>query len=292
MASPTFPQSAGFRCLVCRTCTSEMVYHDCPDYYLGQGRPVDFHRCAGCGLLQQFPLPADATALYEDYPIHARKSRLHGLTRSLVLGPSYYDAHHHPPGTLLLDYGCGDGSYLDRSRGRGLQLLGYETNAAHAAQLAEDLRLPVYADRDAMLAQHAGGIDVVTMHFVLEHVTDLDAAFDTARRLLKPGGTFYYAVPDADSHEARLFGSRWHNLDAPRHISFPGPRAAQLLAERHDFRVVRSAPVPFPNGLAASLPVVLTGRFRFGLFLLLLPLGIVYSRLVPTGIRGYWLVRR
>jgi len=37
---------------------------------------------------------------------------------------------------------------------------------------------------------------------------------------------------------------------------------------------------------------VLSGRFRFPLFALALPLGVVWSRLVPTGSHAYWLARQ
>ena len=49
--------------------------------------------------------------------------------------------------------------------------------------------------------------------------------------------------------------------------------------------------MPFPNGIARSVPVVLTGRVRFPLFLAALPLGILLSRLFPGGNKAYRLVR-
>jgi hypothetical protein len=98
-------------------------------------------------------------------------------------------------------------------------------------------------------------------------------------------------VPHEHSLEARLFGRKWHNLDPPRHVSFPEAAHVQALAERHGLRLEKHAPVPFPNGFAASVPVVLTGRFRFALFALALPLGVLFSRLVRTGTHAYWLRR-
>jgi SAM-dependent methyltransferase len=192
---------------------------------------------------------------------------------------------------VLLDYGCGDGGYLEWYRGKGFTLLGYERSPAQAARVAGSLGVPVYAAMTELLRERAGTIDVLTMHMTLEHLTDLDAAFREAHALLRAGGLFYYVVPDPSSFEARLFAKRWHNLDPPRHVSFPDGGAARRLAERHGFTVSAEHPVAFPNGFAASLPVVLTGRFRFPLFALFLPLGIVFSRLLPTGSRACHLVR-
>ena len=283
---------APFRCLICRGGESDLVHERCPDYYLGTGFTVDYARCRACGLLQQFPLPGDVSAFYHAYPVHTRKSRLYNALRWLVMSPIYYDARSQPAGTALLDYGCGDGGYLEALAGRGFRLHGYEPDAAQAARVAERLDLPVDADLKALLASHAGTFDVVTLHMVLEHLTDPDGALAAARHLLKPGGTLYVVVPHVDSVEARLFGRRWHNLDPPRHICLPVLAHMRRLADRHGYILVRHAPVPFPNGFAASIPVVLSGRFRFPLFALALPLGVVWSRLVPTGSHAYWLARQ
>ena len=283
--------NGAFRCLLCRGGEAAPVHRDCPDYYLGTPFRVDYVRCRACGLLQQHPVPADVSAFYRAYPVHAPKSPLYATLRGIVMAPMYYDASAHPAGTALLDYGCGDGGYLETLTGRGFRLLGYEPDAGQAARLAERLGAAVYSDPEELLASHAGTLDVVTLHMVLEHLTEPDDALAVARHLLKPGGRLYVVVPHHDSLEARLFGRRWHNLDPPRHVCLPGVEHVQSLAERHDYALDRHGPVAFANGFAASLPVVLTGRFRFPLFALFLPLGILYSRLVPTGSHAYWLTR-
>jgi SAM-dependent methyltransferase len=280
-----------FRCLVCAGAEAQLVYAECPDYYQGKPFRVDYHRCRACDLLQQHPLPRDLAAMYEDYPIHVRKSRLYDALRWLVMGRLYYDARSHPPGTRIVDYGCGDGSYLGTLVGKGFDLIGYETDERQAKRLSDHLGIPVHHSPNTLLAAVDGNAEVVAMHFVIEHLTDLEAGFETARRLLKPDGIFYFVVPHEHSLERRLFGKRWHNLDPPRHVSFPERAHVERLAARHGMRLEKHAPVPFPNGFAASIPVVLTGRFLFSLFALALPLGVVFSRLSPTGTHAYWLRR-
>jgi SAM-dependent methyltransferase len=283
--------SAPFRCLVCHGSEGTAAYLGCEDYYLGTAWRVDYYRCRACGLLQQFPIPADVAAFYAHYPIHAPKSRLYTTLRRHVMSPVYYDLARHPRGSVLLDYGCGDGGYLERYQGKGFTLLGYEKSPVQAARLGDRLGLRVYADVETLRREREGAVDVLTMHFVVEHLTDLDAAFREVRALLRPGGLFYYVVPDVSSFEARLFARRWHGLDPPRHISFPDSGSARRLADRHGFVVSAEHPAAFPNGFAASMSVVLTGRFRFPLFAAFLPLGIAFSRVVPTGSRAYHLVR-
>ena len=145
------------------------------------------------------------------------------------------------------------------------------------------------SDLATLLAHHAGKVDVLTQHFVLEHLPDLDLAFATAAQLLRPGGLYFYVVPQFDSWESRLFGKRWHSLDPPRHLSFPHRAAALRLAARHGLVLEKDRALPFPNGFAGSVPVVLTGKFNFPLFLLVLPHGILLAHLFPQGNRGFWL---
>jgi hypothetical protein len=48
---------------------------------------------------------------------------------------------------------------------------------------------------------------------------------------LKPGGIFYVLVPNIDSAEARVFGSYWHGLELPRHLSHFSPASLRNLAK-------------------------------------------------------------
>lgn len=282
-----------FLCMQCKSLTASPVFLGCKDYYLQKAYRADYFRCGDCGLVQQSPLPADVSPFYDAYPIHKKKSLLHRLVRQLVMSASYFNTHkfleEKKSPALLLDFGCGDGWYLDASRALNLTLIGFEANNKHADQLSKTLALPVYSDEQALLCDFEGKIDIVTMHFVLEHLTNLNVAFETVQKLLKPGGTFYFVIPNISSWEARIFGRKWHNLDAPRHISFPEERSIKQLSERWGFETIRHCGAPFPNGVAGSMSVVLTGRFRFIIFLLFLPLGILFSRIFPSGNAAYWL---
>ena len=280
-----------FRCLACRGQESAAVFTDCQDYYVGKTFRADYHRCLNCGLVQQAPTPCDVSSFYEAYPVHAPKSFLHTALRALRF-KNYWKTNGCKPGTVLLDYGCGDGSYLATQAGGSVERIGFEPSASLADALASTLGVPVYSDIEKLMAECAGKVDVVTMHFVLEHLTDLHAGFANASRLLRPGGTFYFLIPQINSWEARLFRKKWHNLDPPRHISFPEPEVVQRLAEEHGLALVRHKGIAFPNGIAGSLPVVLTGKFRYPLFMFSFPLAILLSNLAPTGCRAFWLSKR
>lgn len=269
---------------------------ECKDYYLQKPYIANYFRCKECGLIQQSPIPIDVASFYDAYPIHQKKSLLHQLMRRWIMSACYFNtrkflAERTSP-ALLLDFGCGDGWYLDASRAPSMNLVGFESNNAHAARLSKNLDLPVYSEMHTLLSDYEGKADIVTMHFVLEHLTDINKAFENVHKLLKPGGVFYFIIPNISSWESRLFGKKWHNLDAPRHISFPEAQSIQQLSERWGFEITKRQGVPFPNGVSGSMPVVLTGRFRFSIFLLFLPLGILLSRIFPSGNMAYWLKKQ
>ena len=274
---------SGFACLLCGGTAAKPFLEGCTDRYLGRPGTVDYLRCAGCGLVQQHPLPADVAALYAGYPVHRPKSRLYSRVRRALMAGVYLPPQRWPAGSRLLDYGCGDGGYLEWCIEAGVACVGYEPDAAHAQALAWRLGVPVYADTAALAADKVAGFDVITLHFVVEHLADPRAVLASLARLLKPGGTIRYVVPAIDSWEFRLFGRRWHGLDPPRHLSFPDAGHARRLAAELGLRFGGEQPVPFPNGFGGSLPTALLGSFNIGLFIATLPLSVALTRLFPGG---------
>jgi len=289
------PEGAGappatFNCLNCgATAFPEAYLMNCTDRYQRTAFKADYYSCKECGLVQMHPLPVNVSALYESYPVHRDKAPLHNLARRLVMRPAYFDIRGAAPGSVLLDYGCGDGWFLESCKGRQVSLLGFEPSRPLAERLSARLNLAVYWNPDRLICDHRCKVDVVTMHFVLEHLTGLAQAFGHVNQLLTRRGLFFFTVPNLDSWEARLFGKKWHGLDPPRHVSFPHGAVVQQLAHRHGLRVLRARPVAFPNGFAGSCPVALAGHFNFVLYLLALPLGILLSRAAPSGTFSYLL---
>lgn len=213
--------SPSFCCLACGGSTATPVFEQVPDYFLPTNIRVDYVRCAACGMVQQFPLPADVGPFYAGYPVHARKSWLHEATRRVVMRPVYYDLDALRKEQVLLDYGCGDGWFLAQAAPRVARAYGFEPTAAQSGEVSQRIGGKVFSDVAAMRAELAGQVDVVTMHFVMEHLTDLRGTLTTLAGLLKPGGVLRAVVPNLDNVEFRWFGSRWHGFDAPRHICFP-----------------------------------------------------------------------
>jgi SAM-dependent methyltransferase len=103
----------------------------------------------------------------------------------------------------VLDAGCGPGSWPYAER-PDLVLTGFDIKfppgppdpSTGVRVFRADLaRLPL---RDALF-------DLTVCHYVLEHVSELEACCDELARVTKPGGTLYLSVPRAAAFDDRLY---------------------------------------------------------------------------------------
>jgi hypothetical protein len=108
-----------------------------------------------------------------------------------------------PAGARVLDAGCGPGSW-DYARRTDLRIAAFDikfppgppARAPHLSVARADLaRLP-YRD---------GAFDLTVCHYVLEHVTELEACCDSLARVTREGGTLYLSVPRAAAFDDRLY---------------------------------------------------------------------------------------
>lgn len=273
-----------FKCLLCGATSARQKLEACRDYYLqNAGGPVDYAECSSCALIQQHPVPADLAALYADYPVHASRSGMQRLARRFFHRQVYLRSDSRYTSKQLLDYGCGDGTFLLEMQPRFKTVCGFEPGESHALALRQRLGLPVYNSTQVLRAECAVSFDVVTAHFVVEHVSNLHDTFATFSSVLKPGGLLHVAVPNIRSWEARLFKKQWHGLDAPRHLVFPEKSHFGSLANRYGFMEPCFGYAAFPNTLAASLATLVTGRCHPLLLTALVPFCWPVALAAPQG---------
>ncbi len=108
-----------------------------------------------------------------------------------------------PRGSLVLDAGCGPGSW-DYGTTPELRIVGFDVLP---------IRPPVPRPRHASYVR--GGLariprrdhifDAVIVHYVFEHVTDLARSADECARVLKPGGLLYVSVPRSAAFDDRFY---------------------------------------------------------------------------------------
>lgn len=117
----------------------------------------------------------------------------------------------------LLDIGCGTGKGLAEQKALGWETYGVELGEKASAYARGVLKLDIRVGRMQDASFPDDHFDVISMHHVLEHLTDPIQELERARRILKPGGIFVVTVPDLDAPERMIFGKRWGAYDLPRH---------------------------------------------------------------------------
>lgn len=133
--------------------------------------------------------------------------------------------------TKWLDFGCGNGM-LSRyvKRETGANVVGFEEGWI-AGQARKFGNLVIGPDE---LKAHYGTCDVVSAIEVLEHVVEPLQTLRTIRKLLKPGGLFFYTTGNAQPHRGRI--TNWSYCMPEVHVSFYEPRTLELAFQRTGFR--------------------------------------------------------
>lgn len=102
-----------------------------------------------------------------------------------------------PAGSVVMDAGCGNGSFISQFRGRGWQLNGADFSPAGIAIAKEsfpDINF-FLADGQASYKHLLGPVDAVISTEVIEHIYDPRAFLRSCFELLKPGGRIILSTP-------------------------------------------------------------------------------------------------
>lgn len=269
----------GFICRRCRGRSARIVVSNVPDRLHRLHGEFSYVRCQSCHLLQLSQTPPDLWRRhYSAYRRHSEESSFYRAGRRLVTGHCYV----RPEATgRLLDLGCGNGAYLAEMARGGWEPVGYEPDRAHAKAVSQKTGIRIVSTESEL---RDGYWDLVTLNFSLEHAEDPTALLRLASRCCKSGGRVVVSLPDPESREARLFGEYWFHLDAPRHLILLTRTQASSLLEEVGLEVQTVTDLPAATGFAGSLCYRIVGGFNAALWYSLIPLGIVFAKLVPDGL--------
>jgi 2-polyprenyl-3-methyl-5-hydroxy-6-metoxy-1,4-benzoquinol methylase len=168
-------------------------------------RHLSVHRCADCdaGFLGESPdldyVGAEYRELVDGAPEAGttaleRFHRLHDPEQADKLQQLGTDELR---GRVVMDVGCGAGSFLDLVSG----FAGHTIAVEPAELYHEGLRAAgheVLSFADQLAAERRGSVDVATCFSVIEHVPDALGLLRDIRAALKPGGRLLVSTPNAD----------------------------------------------------------------------------------------------
>ena len=178
-------------------------------------------RCSRCGSLHSKEA-VDLNKYYADYPFkyhrldyHTRIAYRNRLRMMKSLGIR--------ADSTILDFGCGQGLYIDFLRTRG-----YNSVSGF------DSFIPRYSDEKVLHKQY----DFVISHDVIEHVEDPLAFFDLLVSLVAPGGTLVIGTPNASEIDLQDTTGPAVELSQPYHRHILSEALLATLANRHDLDVI------------------------------------------------------
>jgi 2-polyprenyl-3-methyl-5-hydroxy-6-metoxy-1,4-benzoquinol methylase len=146
----------------------------------------------------------------------------------------------------LLDIGCGTGAFLKTMQEKEWQVKGIEPDE-DARKLAKQL-YGLSIDEPAImneLKDHS--FDAITLWHVLEHVHHLHEYIEQLKRLLKPAGKLFIAVPNYQSKDAAIYRLHWAAYDIPRHLYHFSPKSINVLMQQHRLRIEKQKPMWFDS---------------------------------------------
>jgi SAM-dependent methyltransferase len=175
--------------------------------------------------------------------------------------------NHVEPGPLL-DVGCSLGHALEAASRLGLEARGLDLNE----NLLEPCRERGF---DVRCGDVAGPypfedetFNIVLLKHVFEHTPSPRAALREIRRVLKPGGGMFIAVPNGDYFKARYSPKSYYFFSPESggryHFVYYGPKQLRRLVDDEGFRTVRVNPHLWHRraGWRTNLADVLAWPFR------------------------------
>ncbi len=247
-------------------------YLTCTDYTVSH-QEFKLVICMSCGLAFTNPRPEekDIGAYYqsEDYISHSdtTKGLIHKMyqaVRRYTLKKKYQLIQQRVHPNHILDIGCGTGAFLSVCKQNSVNVTGIEPNAGAREAAVRHYGLNVYEPAHIRNFPD-GSFDVITMWHVLEHIYDVTGQVRHLKRLLKPGGFLFIALPNRESYDAEHYGRFWAAYDVPRHLFHFTRNNVSDLFGRYGMIVTERIPMKFDAYYVSLLSEKYrTGRIRYG----------------------------
>lgn len=217
---------------------------------------------------QDIPAPADMAPYYksDDYISHTNTSkgtinRLYQLVRKRTLKQKrklIMSRTGKGKGDLL-DVGSGTGAFAAEMHLYSWQVTGLEPDEG-ARKIAKEVNNMNLRDISEFFHLPELGFDAISLWHVLEHVHELNPYMEQFRKLLKPDGKLFIAVPNHDSVDQSIYKEYWAAYDVPRHLYHFTPDVMKRLVESHGMVIEAYLPMWYDSFYISML----SSRYKYG----------------------------
>ena len=152
----------------------------------------------------------------------------------------------------ILDVGCGTGAFLNTMKEAGWDATGIEPDQS-AREKALDLYGLHLDNSEKFYELPAQAFDAITMWHVLEHVHDLHEYIDQLKKIVKPTGKLFIAVPNYTAYDAKVYKEFWAAYDVPRHLYHFSPASMKTLLNLHGMKIEKMKPMWYDSVYVSML---------------------------------------
>lgn len=138
----------------------------------------------------------------------------------------------------LLDFGCGDGTFLGLGAALGFESFGVDFSASRRAR-GDRSGVVIAPSLDELRDRAGGEFDCVTLFQVLEHVIEPLKILDALRALMVPEGLILIETPNCSGIAIPRSIEEFHAVQPLEHVNHFTPDTLTSLCERASF-----VPVP------------------------------------------------
>jgi 2-polyprenyl-3-methyl-5-hydroxy-6-metoxy-1,4-benzoquinol methylase len=249
--------------MICRICGNkeENQEYRVQEMMIGLRDVFDYFQCAKCRCLQIAEYPVDISRYYPSnyysYQPISNNNMLKNLMIRLrdnyavfgkgIIGKYLYNRYPSSPNTKalryfsaigkdakILDVGCGAGIFLC-----SLKQLGFKNIQGIDPFIEKDIEYPngvkIFKKE---LSQVNGKWDLILFKHSFEHIADPGRTLSGVSSILKPGGYTLIDTPTVSSFAWKHYGTRWVQLDAPRHFFIHSLESIRLLAEKANLELI------------------------------------------------------
>lgn len=154
-------------------------------------------------------------------------------------------------GGNLLDVGAGTGAFANEMQQAGWDVTALEPD--EKARMHAKAFYGISLQAETRLFNLGQKFDAITLWHVLEHVHSLHEYGEQFKKLLKPGGKLFIAVPNYESSDAGYYGEAWAAWDVPRHLYHFSPKSMNIFLAMHGMKVVAMRPMWFDSFYVSML---------------------------------------
>jgi len=226
--------------LTCPVCNSNQTFFSLKikDHSVS-GEFFDVFECPQCSLRFTKDAPSDdKIGRYyqsENYISHSNTRKglvnsLYHMVRNRTLATKLHllqektglqQGHH-------LDIGAGTGAFVQYMNKRDWESTGIEPDPT-AREMAKTNHQTILLPAESFEQFFPESFDAISLWHVLEHVHNLYPYLNQIKKILKPHGLAFIAVPNYTSYDGMKYGSNWAAYDVPRHLYHFSPDSVKWM---------------------------------------------------------------